>query len=235
MRFLMVMLCVLMAGNAAYAQISADVPRTITVTGQGRSEAAPDMAAISMGVSTEHRDAATAMRANSDQVAEMLIILGKEGIGGRDMQTSNLNLHPRYQHRNDGTPPQVVGFVAVNTVTIRVRELEQLGSVLDAVLDAGVNQLHGLSFGFSDPQAQQDAARQLAVVDARRKAELYADAAGVAAMRVISISEAGGATPRPVMMMEAQSMSRSDDVPIAEGEVTTQAQVTVIYGLVDLK
>lgn len=234
MRFLMVVLSMAVVGTPTYAQISADTLRQITVTGQGRSEAAPDMATITLGVVTERPEAADAMRANSEQVADMLVLLAKEGIDARDMQTSNLSLHPRYLHRNNEVP-QITGFVANNTVSIRVRELDNLGGILDRVLTSGVNQLHGLSFGFADPQAQQDAARRAAMTEARRKADLYAEAAGVVAMRVISITETGAALPHPVMMMEAQAMSRAADVPIAQGEVTTQAQVTVVYELIDLE
>ena len=234
MRFLAITLWLVMVGNTAYAQIPDDVLRHISVTGQGRAESAPDMATISLGVTTQQREAAAAMRENATQVAAMLAVLADKGIAARDMQTSNLNLHPRYEHRNNQAP-QVTGFVASNTLTIRVRDLSSLGNVLDAALGVGANQLHGLRFGFADPQAQQDIARQTAIDDARRKAELYAETAGVAALRVISISETGGASSRPAMMMEAQAMSRSADIPIAEGEVTTQAQVTVVYELVDLE
>ena len=228
MRFLIVFVASLaMAVPAMGEQV-----RQITVTGEGRVDAAPDMATISLGVVTEGKTAAEAMAANSERVSAMLKQLSAAGIEDRDMQTSNLNINPRMDHNSSSTRsgPLVVGFIASNTVAVRMRDLETMGATLDSVLESGANQFHGLSFGFQDPQPHQDDARRRAVEDARRKAELYAEAAGVTLGNVMTIAEHGRASPQPMMMMEA-SMARGADVPIASGEVTTQANVTIVYEL----
>ncbi len=230
MRFLTVALFLIMAGNIA----GAETLRQITVTGQGRVEAAPDMATITLGVTTERAAADDAMRGNAEQVARMLEVLRAEGIEGRDMQTGNLNLHPRHAPGGSGTGGiRITGFAATSTVAVRVRDIQALGRILDLVLEAGVNRMHGLHFGFADPEARQDIARMAAIRDARRKAELYATAAGAGLGRVIAISETGSTAQRPAMMQAQASARVRADIPIAGGEVTTRATVTVVHELID--
>lgn len=205
-------------------------PRTITVTGEAQVQAAPDMATITLGVVNQARTAQAAMAATSEATAAMLDVLAGAGIAPRDMQTSDLGLDPQWDHSrsSNGQPPVVVGFVARNTVSVRVRELDGLGTVLDAVLKAGANSFRGLQFGLQDPDPLMDEARRKAVANARHKAELYAEAAGVALGPVQRISENGGGA-QPVQM-EMMDMARAS-VPIAQGEVGLNARVTVVYTL----
>jgi len=146
------------------------------------------------------------------------------------MQTAGLSLNPVWR---DGSGPQGQpapwGFEASNIVSLRLRDLEALGPVLDALVSDGANRLDGVSFGLQDPDTAMDEARRLAVVDARRKAALYAEAAGVGLGQVISLSETGAGMPRPVMM-EMAAM-RSDAVPIAAGEVGVSASVQMVFAL----
>lgn len=216
----------LLAGPA----VAADAPATISVTGEGRVEAVPDMATISLGVTSEAATANAAMAANSDGVRAVIERLKAAGIEDRDIQTSGLSLGPRYDYgRSDGTPPVIVGYTASNMVTVRVRALDTLGPVLDGAVSDGANTLNGLSFGIAENDEALDAARRRAVAEARRKAELYADAAGVALGPLLSISESGGyAPPMPMAMAEA-SFAKGADVPVAPGEVSLAASVTVVY------
>lgn len=216
----------LLAGPA----VAADMPATISVTGEGRIEAAPDMATISLGVTTEAATAGAAMATNSDGVRAVIERLKAAGIEDRDVQTSGLSLGPRYDYgRSDGAPPTIVGYTASNMVTVRVRALDRLGSVLDGVVSDGANTLNGLSFGIAEDGEVIDEARRRAVAEARRKAELYADAAGVALGRVISISEPGGYSPPMPMAMAEASFAKGGDVPVAPGEVSFAATVTMVY------
>ncbi len=177
-------------------------PPTISVTGEGRVEAAPDMATVALGVQTDALTAAAAMAENSAKLAAVIDRLKAAGIEPRDIQTSGLSLGPRYDYsQQDGTPPKLVGYSASNMVTVRVRALDSVGGVLDGVVSGGANTLNGLSFGMADDRPLMDAARKEAVADAAAKAALYAEAAGVKLGRVMSIAEAGGyAPPRPMAM-----------------------------------
>ena len=171
------------------------------------------------------------MSENSAATARVLELLTGAGVEPRDMQTSGLSLSPNWNRRNSSSDaePQITGYVANNQVTIRVRALDQLGQILDAAIRAGGNTFNGLSFGVQDPGPAADNARQLAVADGLRKANLYAQAANVHLGAIIELSEAEGGTPQPRMLRE---MAMSDAVPIAGGEVSLSASVTIVVEIV---
>ncbi|PHQ94595.1 MAG: hypothetical protein COB39_13665 [Marinosulfonomonas sp.] len=226
MRKLMIAL-VLLVATPTYAE---NVVRRITVVGQGAVETTPDMATVSMGVITGAKTGAEAMVQNSATLEAVLKQLRAAGIEAKDVQTSNLSLSPR---RGSPGQRQIAGFIASNTVTVRVRDLDRLGGVLDAVVQNGANTFHGLHFGLQEPQPAQDAARQDAVADARRKAQLYATAAGVKLGEVLTISEAASRGVSPVMMTMEAGMMQSRSVPVAQGEVTVGATITIVYAIAD--
>lgn len=208
----------------------AEQPRQISVTGTGRVDMAPDMATVRIGVTHQDEAAAVAMQQTSDAVMAMLERLTALEVAARDVQTSGLSLNPVWRDRPaaDGQPAPW-GFEASNVVTLRLRDLAQLGAVLDALIADGANRLDGVSFALQEPEAAQDEARRLAVADARRKAQLYAEAAGVELGQLVSLSETGAASPRP-MMLEMSAM-RADSVPVAAGEVGLSATVQMVFAL----
>ncbi|MEH6750322.1 MAG: SIMPL domain-containing protein [Paracoccaceae bacterium] len=214
---------------AAQAQ-SAEAPRQISVSGTGRVDLAPDMATVRIGVTHQDEDAAAALQQTSDAVAAMLARLTELGIAARDVQTAGLSLNPVWRDRPEQQgQPMPWGFEASNVVSLRLRDIAALGEVLDALVADGANRLDGVSFGLQDPEASMDEARRLAVADARRKATLFAEAAGVALGQVIDLTETGMATPRP-QMMEMAAM-RADSVPVAAGEVGITASVQMTFAL----
>jgi uncharacterized protein YggE len=218
---------------AAAGPAAAEGRALITVTGEGRVEAAPDMATITLGVTSEAETARAAMDEASGKVSALLATLRAAGIEARDVQTSGLALNPVWDHRGDdeGGPPRIVGFSAQNTVTVRVRALDALGALLDRVLDAGTNTFNGLTFGFREPRPLEDEARRRAVADARAKAELLTAAAGVGLGPIVSISEAGYAPPMPDFRMAAAADSVGA-VPVAAGEMSVTVSVTVVWEIV---
>ncbi|MEO1733453.1 MAG: SIMPL domain-containing protein, partial [Pseudomonadota bacterium] len=127
---------------------------------------------------------------------------------------------------------RITGFQASNTLIVRIRDLGGLGAMMDAVLQDGANDFRGLSFGMADPGPHVDAARSDAVADAMRKAQLMAAAAGLRLGPVLSISEGGSGQPRP-MMMEMAAARASDAMPVAPGEVSLSATVSMVFALKD--
>lgn len=200
----------------------------ITVTGEGRVDGAPDMATVSLGVTTEGETAAAALSANSAELAKVMDRLTGAGIAARDIQTSGLSLNPNWQQDSTGsTPPRIAGYVASNMVTLRVRALDGLGGVLDAAVQDGANTLNGVEFGLSEPGPALDEARRRAVTDAKARAALLAEAAGVALGPIASIQEGGGlVAPVPMMRMAADMAGAP---PIAAGEVTMTTSVTIVW------
>jgi uncharacterized protein YggE len=208
--------------------LAEEAARLLTVTGTGDVARSPDMAIIDVGVVHEETSAEAALSRTSEAMQRMQTRLAEEGVEARDIQTTQLSLSPIYDRtqRND-EPPRIVGFRAVNAVTVRVRDLGKTGAVLGALVGDGANRVGGISFTLQDGQEAMDEARRRAVADARRKAELMAEAAGVTLGQVRDIREVGGGRPQPMPM--ARMASEAMDVPIAEGEVGLNASVTLIY------
>jgi len=213
------------------------LPPSISVTGTGQIFARPDMAQISMGVTTEAPTASAALAQNNDKMSALMKALASKGVPERDVLTSNFSVFPEYRH--DPSPmsspqerrlPTIIGYRVNNEVHVRIRKLEDLGGILDEVIRSGANQVHGISFSIAEPAPVLDEARKKAVADARRKAELLAAASGTRLGKVLYINEGGGIMPppRPMMMMEARAAS---SVPIASGEQEMSASVNVVYAI----
>ena len=204
--------------------------RELIVSGEGRVSVEPDMAVLTLGVSHEAPSAKAAMDATSRGVGEVLETLNAAGLEGRDVQTASVSLSPRWDHSKRDAPPRVVGYVASNTLTIRVRDLGELGGILDRVVGSGANQMNGLSFTLAEPRPVQDQARVRAVEDAVAKAQLLADAAGVTLGPIRRMTEGGGGRPAPEMLQRG-AMAMDASVPIATGEVDIRATVSIAFDI----
>ena len=228
-RFLSVVALVL--GVAAAPVLAADTA-TITVTGTGTAEAAPDIATLRVGVTSEAKTARAAMDQTNARTAAIIARMAGLGVAERDMQTSGLSVNPVWSNRptsNGMSENKITGFVARNGLTLRVRDLATLGDVIDRAVDDGANDIGGVSFDVDDPAPLLNAARRDAVADAMARARLYAEAAGVTLGTLQSLSEQGGYTPQPRMMEMA--MARDSGAPIARGEVGFSASVTMVFAI----
>ncbi len=203
--------------------------RTISLTGHGEVRTTPDIASLSMGVFTNATTATAALEANNVAMRKVLDALKTAGIATKDIQTSNLMVNPRYEPRPDESgQTQAAGFDASNNVSVIIRDLNAIGKILDKVVSAGANQVNGISFGVEDDVPKLDEARKLAVKEARRKAELYAAAAGVSLGNVITLSEGGSYQPPPGALFRARAQEASD-VPIAQGEQVLAVDVNMTW------
>lgn len=211
--------------GAAAAQ---EQPRTISVSAEGRVEAVPDMATVSLGVVKQAATAGKAMAAASEAAARVLARLADLGIDARDIQTRRLTLNPLWSDGGSNGRVKITGFSAVNALTVRVRDLDRLGAIMDAVIDDGANDFNGLNFGVTDPAPLVDQARARAVAEARNMAAQLAAGAGVDLGPVVSISEMGGGAPQP-MRMEVVSMRAP--VPVAAGEITLSVSVSMVFAI----
>jgi uncharacterized protein len=206
----------------------ADSLGQITVTGEASVQVVPDLATVSLGVTTIGATASEALSANSAAVTAIIARLGQAGIEAKDIQTSNLSLNPNYYSSDGSVAPQIQNYMASNMVTVTVRKLDSAGSVLDAAVQDGANTLNGLGFGLTDPRPAQDTARKNAVADARAKATLLAEAAGVHLGAIVSITE-GGAAPVPMPMYRMDVAAAP--VPVSGGTLDIAASVTVVWAL----
>ncbi len=211
---------------AAVAMPAQAMEKLITVTGQASVAVAPDTAMIRIGVSSQGKTAREASDANAKRMTAVLAAIKASGIAERDIQTSRLSLQPQYDPNKGGTA-RLLGFQVTNQLSIRIHNIDQLPAILDRAIAAGANEMSGIAFIVSEQSKLLDQARDDAIADAKRKAELYARAAGAKLGRVVAITEEGApAPPRPMQAMRAGA------VPVAPGEQTLRATVTVSYELV---
>lgn len=222
----------------AAVPVQADVQRTITVSGTGTASASPDMATIRSGVTTTAATAKEALAANNVAMEGIMKVLISRNINVKDIQTSDFGVYPEYDRpapgqRGNARTNEIIGYRVTNTVSVKVRNLPRLGEILDALVQAGSNQINGIMFGISDPKAIMDDARRDAVDDARGRAELYAMATGVKVGKVLSISEQSIRPPQPMFGARIAMAEMASSVPVATGEQEVSASVNVMYELLD--
>ena len=204
---------------------------TITLTGKGTVDHAPDVAMISLGVQVEAKTAAEAMTQQAEKMNGVFAAVKAAGIADRDMQTGQLSLNPVYEYPNNARP-RLTGYQASNQLNIKVRKLDQLGKTLDAVVKGGGNTINGVSFSIDKPEQFQDDARVSAIKDAAARAELYAKAVGYKVKRIVTISEQDYfPQPVPMMAMRMQQDQTAASTPVAAGEVTLTQTVNVVFEL----
>jgi uncharacterized protein YggE len=220
-----------LASMAAQAQAQ-DAGRVISVTGESQVNVAPDMAVISLGVTHEDVDAKAAMAATSRDVAGILDKLSALNIDARDMQTSQFSLNPVWDQGDNvnGARPKITGFVASNTVTVRIRDLAALGQILNEVIADGANDFNGLQFTVQDLGPLEAQARMGATANAMERAAVLAKAAGVRLGPVQSITEMNRGRQPVMMEMSAKS---DGGAPIAAGEVSITGSVQMVFAILD--
>jgi uncharacterized protein YggE len=202
-------------------------PAAISVTGEATVSVPPDLAEIDGGVTSEAKTAREASEANNAAMGKVLQALKGAGIEEKDIQTSRLSLQPQSTPNRSG-PSAIAGYRASNRVTIRVRDVTKVANVIDTLVGAGANEIGGINFVVSQASKLLDEARERAVADARRKAEIYAKAAGVTLGAPLSISEQGNSAPVPYRRMAA-GMAAS--APVAQGEETLAVSVSVSWAI----
>ena len=230
-----------MAHDVSSGPVVAAGNTLLTVSAEGRTSRVPDLAIFNAGVTSSGKTAGEALAANAADMNRVIQALKRAGIAERDVQTSNLNLNPVYadMSRQPASPleqqvPRIIGYQVSNSVTVKQRNLAEFGKVIDTLVSAGANQVNGPSFQMDDPDAASDEARTEAMKKARERANLYARAAGLRVVRILSISEGGGYVPQPPVMYARAAMADmagSAPTPMAAGEVSLQSSVTVLFEL----
>jgi hypothetical protein len=219
----------LSAAVLAPAGAQGPAPATITVTGEGSVDVAPDEATLSAGVETRADSAEAALAENSERMREVIAALDAAGVPERAIRTSGLSVFPVREGGAGRERAEVESFRAVNTVTVTTGDLDRLGTLMDALVGSGANRLGQLSFGLSDPAEATAEARRAAVAEAVTAAETFAAAAGHALGPLVALDSGGGARPGP--HMRALALESSPGVPVAPGETTVTASVTMTWRL----
>ena len=207
-------------------------PRII-VTGEGEATAAPDLALLTLSVMREAKTARAALDANNDAMAAVISAMKSAGITERDLQTAGIQISPRYNYTNkpDGSQEaELVAYQVTNTLSVRIRDIDKTGDILDKAVSLGVNQGGGIAFTNEDPSAAVTEARKKAVANAIAKAKTLAEAAGVSIGRVLEITDQNVA-PAPIPINAKAFDAARAPVPVQAGENSYAVQVTITFEL----
>ena len=223
-----VLTAAILVASQVHAQRPESPPESrIVVIGLGSVHVAPDQARIRGGVTTRAKTVKEASDANSKLMGAITAALLAAGVAQTDIQTSRFSIQPVYPPVQSSGERKLSGYSVSNQVEVRIRQLANVGDILDRLVNAGATDIGNIAFLHSDPSKALDPAREAAVADARRKAELYARASGVSLGRVLSITE-DAVHGMAVPFARATAVAAAP-VPIASGEDTLEARVTVTY------
>ena len=232
-------LLALTLGMAAAAKGQVDMVRPvmsisegITAHGHGEVKVKPDIALLTIAVTTQSKNQADAVSQNSVRTTAVLKALKDAGIADKDIQTQSYTVQPQYDY--EAKPPALTGYQVQNSVQATVRNLTRVGLVIDKTTAAGASQISGVSFDLSDRSKAESNALALAVSGARRKAGVMAEAAGVDLGRLLTLTEGSDAPqPRPIFLGAMRSMAADSApvTPIADQQITVTADATLVYAM----
>lgn len=206
--------------------VPTNVVEGIHVTGTGRVVMKPDMAHVQIGVQTFNADAQVAVAENNEKTQAIVDGIKALGVADKDIQTTQFSITP--QHDWNKPQPNIVGFQVNNTIAVKIRNLDDIGKVLQTPVDAGANNVFGLSFTVEDPTPFKNEARVKAVADARQRAESMAKASGVRVGKPVSIVETSGGIP-PLYRTTLDKAGAETTVPVEAGELELTVSVDVIF------
>jgi uncharacterized protein YggE len=222
---------------AAEAQQAPTITQTIAgtrldVNATGEVTRVPDLAIITSGVVARSATASGAIQQAATRMARVREALRQAGIADRDIQTSNISLNPEYTYANN-QPPKLNGYTATNQLSIRFRDIENTGKILDALVKEGANQINGPNLTIDKPEAALDEARAKAVAVGRARADLYARSLGMRVVRLVSVNESGGSypVPPPMPMYARAEAAQAADTKLDAGEQKLQINVAMTFEL----
>ena len=230
-RILLTLVLLMTVTVAAQAQ---ENYRALTVTGSGSATGAPNLALVRLGVQTSDEDVLAAFTRSNDITAQIIEALLALGVERKDIQTSGLSLHQDrpydpYSDIEDGT----IIFWAQNTLSVTLRDISLVGEALGASVQAGANSIDRLSYGISDPTALEDSARELAVADARSRAEHLAALTGTQLGRVLNIDESSYQPRQPAQLRAVAVMAESlgGGATVEAGQLSVQVELRITWEL----
>jgi uncharacterized protein len=215
--------------TAAAQQITQTIAGTrLDISAAGEVTRVPDVAIISAGVVSRSATASAALQESADRMARVLAALKHAGVADRDIQTSNVSLNPQYRYPENQSP-QLVGYTASNTVTVRFRDIRSSGKILDALVGVGANEINSPTLTVDKPEVALNEARTEAIAVGRARADLYARSLGLRVVRVVSLSENSGfAQPVPMAM---QALAKESRTSIEPGEQKLQVNISMTFEL----
>ncbi len=221
----------MLAAPAAVSAQTAVTGTRLDIVATGEVTRVPDIAVVSAGVQTMQATATAAIEQNASQMERVRAALKRAGIADKDIQTSSISLNPDYRYA-DNQPPQLTGYRATNNVSVKFRDLKRTGTILDALVREGANQINGPSLTIDKPEGAYDEARTKAIANGRARADLYARALGMRVVRLLSVSESGANIPTPMPVAFARDSAMvSAKTEIDPGTQELQVNVSMSFEL----
>jgi len=214
------------------AQDKPEPTKTINVTGSGEVFGKPDVAYINLGVDQADKDAGKAIDSANTTLTAIVKALSDAGVKDEDIQTTSYNIYPE-----DPTDPQTGQrsgdriYHVTLAVSVTIRDISKVGTVIQAGLGAGANTINNLSFGIADTKTLETSARKAAVADAGNRAQQLAEAAGVTLGTPIAISESIGSVPVPMFNRAVDAFAASAAPQINAGQLSVSITVNITYSI----
>lgn len=198
---------------------------TFSVTGTGKVTVTPDIATVNVGVQAQGNTVKAVQDQLNKNINAVSAAVKSAGVDAKDIQTSGYNINPMYDY--NGGSQRITGYQASSNLTIKVRAIDKANAVIDAATAAGATNVGGITFDVDNKTAAQNQARELAVADAKSKAENAAKMAGFSLGKIINYSEDFGNAPRPVLMMAAADKAGGAGAPTQVETGSNEIDVTV--------
>ena len=198
----------------------------ILVTGSATIQSSPDLATLRVGVQSFDKNVEKAVNDNNTKIESIILNLGNKGLTEKDMETDQFNISPQREYRNNN-PPIVVGYNVSNILTVKIRNLESLGEIMQVTVGSGANTINGLSFSIEDPNPLRQKARGLAMEDALSRAEILAHASGVEVGKPISIQELSYGGP----VVKSENLAGAEFAMDARIPIQTPSEVGIQINL----
>lgn len=211
---------------------TAATTNTVSFSGEGKVLAKPDVAVIDFSIVTEAATSKAAQDANSEKSNKITDFLKKQKIEDKDIKTTSYNIYPQYEYPRYGGVPRIKGYQVSQTIEVKIRNLENVSSVLDGVVTAGANQVGNLNFKIDDPEKLKAEARAKAIADAKKKADELKDQVGIKLGKIVNFSEGVSGYPVPMYETMAKGMGGGvgggvvPSVPSGENEITVDVTIT---------
>ena len=233
---LLIMIAALLSGcSGSSEKIISSQQEGIWVTGMGKVAAMPDLATLSLGIEAQEATVAQAQTQASQVMNEVISALESQGITEEDIQTQSFSIQQVTRYNPDTQQETVIGYKVTNVVTVKIRALERVGMVIDAVAEAGgdLTRINNISFSIEDPSTYYDEARTTALEDAKDKAEKIATLAGINLGKPTYISEATQ-VPGPIRLTlnETTQVAAPTETPISPGEIEVTLTIQVAYEII---
>lgn len=220
--------CIIFVLLSVFPAVAQDVTaKGISVSGQGEISATPDMARLSLGVTTQDKDAGKAGSENARLSGKIMDAITAAGIAKKDIQTSQYSVQAVFDYKQ--SPPKLTGYQASNVVTAKIRDLKKVGEIIDQSIAAGANNVQGVTFELENDSPVRDEALKAAAKEASNKAHIIADALGVKLGGLRAASENVARPIYPMAYARMEAAAPAPETPISPGQLTVTATVNLIY------